>query len=157
MATILYLHGLYSRPGGLKPTFLKNAGHTVLNPHLPDDDFAESVRRAQRAFDDGHPDVVVGSSRGGAVALNIDARDVPVILIAPAWKKWGGAATVPARAVILHSEGDQVIPIAHSRELLANSGVSPQALRVVGIDHNMIDPEAFAALDNAVREAVADI
>ena len=61
--TILFLHGLNSTPGGLKPTYLKDHGHTVITPALPDDDFDEAVRIAQEAFDRGKPDVVVGSSR----------------------------------------------------------------------------------------------
>jgi len=36
--TILFLHGWQSTPGGIKPTYLKNHGHTVFNPKLPDDD-----------------------------------------------------------------------------------------------------------------------
>ena len=69
---ILYLHGLYSRPGGRKPTFLRERGHEVINPGMPDDDFAASVRIAQHAYDAGSPEVVVGSSRGGAVAMNLE-------------------------------------------------------------------------------------
>ncbi len=70
---ILFLHGWTSAPGGRKPTFLKDAGHAVLNPALPDEDFEEAVRVAQAEYDQHHPDVVVGSSRGGAVALNIES------------------------------------------------------------------------------------
>ncbi len=66
-----------STPGGLKPTFLKDHGHTVLNPHLPDDDFDAALNIAQAEFDQGYIDVVVGSSRGGAVAMNIDSGDTP--------------------------------------------------------------------------------
>jgi len=29
---ILFLHGWQSTPGGLKPTYLKDHGHEVLNP-----------------------------------------------------------------------------------------------------------------------------
>jgi hypothetical protein len=32
---ILFLHGWHSVPGGVKPTFLAQHGHTVLNPVLP--------------------------------------------------------------------------------------------------------------------------
>ena len=53
--TILFLHGWTSVPGGTKPTFLKNHGHTVINPKLPDDDFAEAVRIAQAEFDNANP------------------------------------------------------------------------------------------------------
>ncbi len=75
--TILFLHGLNSTIGGLKPTYLKNHGHTIFNPALPDDDFDEAVKIAQAEFDRHHPDVVVGSSRGGAVAMNINSGDTP--------------------------------------------------------------------------------
>ena len=40
---ILFLHGWQSTPGGVKPTFLKDHGHEVLNPALPDDDFAAAT------------------------------------------------------------------------------------------------------------------
>lgn len=70
---ILFLHGWTSTPGGLKPSYLKNHGHAVLNPALPDDDFPAAVAIAQAEFDQHRPDVVVGSSRGGAVAMNINA------------------------------------------------------------------------------------
>jgi esterase/lipase len=47
---ILCLHGWTSTPGGTKPTFLKDHGHEVLNPALPDNDFDEAVRIAQSEF-----------------------------------------------------------------------------------------------------------
>ncbi len=106
---ILFLHGWTSVPGGRKPTFLKDAGHTVLNPALPDDDFEEAVRIAQVEYDQHHPDVVVGSSRGGAVAMNIESVDTPLVLLCPAWKKWGTAKTVKANTTILHSRADDVV------------------------------------------------
>lgn len=49
--TILFLHGWQSVPGGVKPTYLKDHGHTVVNPKLPDKDFDEAVRIAQAEFD----------------------------------------------------------------------------------------------------------
>ena len=61
---LLFLHGWQSTPGGFKPTYLKDHGHTVLNPLLPDDDFVAAVRIAQAEFDRHQPNVVVGSSRG---------------------------------------------------------------------------------------------
>lgn len=43
---ILFLHG-WNSVQGVKPTYLKNHGHTALNPFLPDEDFDEAVRIAQ--------------------------------------------------------------------------------------------------------------
>lgn len=55
---ILFLHGWNSVPGGVKPTYLKSHGHTVINPTLDDEDFEEAVRVAQAEFDQHQPDVV---------------------------------------------------------------------------------------------------
>jgi hypothetical protein len=65
---VLFLHGWQSVPGGVKPTYMAQHGHEVVNPKLPDEDFNEAVRIAQAEFDRHQPTVVVGSSRGGAVA-----------------------------------------------------------------------------------------
>jgi len=86
---ILFLHGWQSVPGGVKPTFLARHGHEVVNPALPDEDFSEAVEIAQAEFDRHQPAVVVGSSRGGAVAMNINSGEAKLVLLCPAWKKWG--------------------------------------------------------------------
>ena len=143
---ILFLHGWNSIVGGRKPTFLKDAGHTVLNPALPDDDFEEAVRIAQSEFDQHQPDVVVGSSRGGAVAMNINSGDTPLVLLCPAWKKWGAATTVKANTIILHSRADDVVPFEFSEELSRNSGLPESALIEVGTDHRLADPEPLAMM-----------
>jgi len=148
---ILFLHGWQSTPGGLKPTYLKDHGHEVLNPSLPDDDFDAAVRIAQAEFDQGKPVVVVGSSRGGAAAMNIDSGATPLVLLCPAWKFWGTATTVKPGTVILHSRADETVPFADSEELLRNSGLPSSALIVVGTEHRLADPESLAAMLRAVE------
>jgi hypothetical protein len=143
---ILFLHGWQSVPGGVKPTFLAQHGHEVINPKLPDDDFAEAVRIAQEACDKHQPAVVVGSSRGGAVAMSINRGDAQLVLLCPAWKKYGAAKTVSAGTVILHSRADDVIPFADSEELVQNSGLPRYVLIEVGNDHRLADPEPLAAM-----------
>lgn len=147
--TILFLHGWHSVPGGVKPTFLKNHGHTVLNPQLPDEDFAEAVRIAQAEFDHNLPQVVVGSSRGGAVAMNINSGDAKLVLLCPAWKNWGTVKSVKPDTVILHSREDDVIPFADSEELVRNSGLPVYTLIEVGHDHRLADPESLDLMLNA--------
>ena len=120
---ILFLHGWTSVPGGLKPTFLAKHGHEVFNPKLPDEDFEEAIRIAQAEFDRHKPDVIVGSSRGGAVAMNVRSGQASLVLLCPAWKKWGIAKTVKPGTVILHSRADEVVPFAHSQELVLASGL----------------------------------
>ncbi|MCL4206950.1 MAG: hypothetical protein KJ000_31090 [Pirellulaceae bacterium] len=151
---ILFLHGWQSIPGGVKPTYLKDHGHTVLNPKLPDDDFDAAVRIAQAEFDQGQPDVVVGSSRGGAVAVNIDADSTPLVLLCPAWKTWGTASTVKPGTVIMHSRADDVVPFADSEELLRNSGLTLESLIEVGTEHRLADPESLAAMLGACERAM---
>ncbi|QEH38530.1 Alpha/beta hydrolase family protein [Aquisphaera giovannonii] len=146
---ILFLHGWHSVPGGVKPSYLARHGLEVINPALDDDDFDRAVRTAQAEHDRHRPDVVVGSSRGGAVAMNIDAGSTPLVLLCPAWRRWGTAAAVKPGTVILHSEADDVIPIADSRELVRSSGLPDSALVVVGTDHRLADPEPLAAMRDA--------
>ena len=140
---ILFLHGWQSVPGGVKPTFLAQHGHEVINPKLPDEDFSEAVRIAQAEFEKHQPQVVVGSSRGGAVAMNLKNSGARLVLLCPAWKKWGTAKTVKPSTVILHSRADDVVPFADSEELAKNSGAT---LIEVGTDHRLADPEPLAAM-----------
>src|SRR5678810_251066 len=143
---ILFLHGWQSVPGGVKPTFLKHHGHEVLNPKLPDDDFAEALRIAQDIFDTQSPDVVVGSSRGGALAMNIRVADTRLVLLCPAWKKFGSTRTVKPGTVILHSRADDVVPFADSEELVQNSHLPAQTLVEVGSDHRLADSESLQVM-----------
>ncbi|MCA9108019.1 MAG: alpha/beta hydrolase [Planctomycetales bacterium] len=143
---ILFLHGWKSVVGGLKPTYLQAAGHEVINPALDDDDFPAAVRTAQAAYRQHPPDVVVGSSRGGAVALNIDSGATPLVLLCPAWKKWGAVDRLKESSVVLHSRLDEVIPFADSVELVELSGLPAETLIEVGADHRLADPEPLQAM-----------
>lgn len=146
---ILFLHGWTSVPGGVKPTYLKDHGHTVLNPSLNDADFEAAVRTAQAEYDQHRPDVIVGSSRGGAVAMNINSGNTPLVLLCPAWKNWGTVTKLKPQATVLHSRKDDVIPFADSEELVARSGLSPETLIEVGQDHRLADPEPLKAMLDA--------
>jgi hypothetical protein len=152
---ILFLHGWQSIPDGVKPTYLKDRGHEVLNPALPDDDFDAAVRIAQAEFDRHRPDLVVGSSHGGAVAMNIKAGSAPLVLLRPVWKYWGTARTVKPGTIILHSKADDVVPFSDSVELLQNSGLSSESLVAVGAEHRLTDPASLRAMLEACGRAGA--
>ncbi len=148
---ILYLHGWNSVVGGVKPTYLRSHGHEIIEPALDHEDFEAALRTAQAAFDQHQPEVVVGSSRGGAVAVNLKSGSARLVLLCPAWKKWGQAKTVQPGAKIIHSRGDDVVPFGDSVELLSKSGLPESALIEVGQDHRLADPEPLEALLRAVE------
>jgi len=151
--TILFLHGWHSVPGGVKPSLLASRGYRVLNPALDDDDFDAAVRMAQAEFDRHKPDVVVGSSRGGAVAMRINSGDTPLVLLCPAWKKYAPGKTAKPNTTILHSRADDVVPFADSEELVRTSGLPPSALIEIGTDHRLADPEPLSAMLAACERA----
>lgn len=148
---ILFLHGMESKPGGTKATFLKKAGHEVLNPALPRNDFEISVKVAQDTIDTEQPDLVIGSSRGGAVAMCVSTRGAPLILIAPAWKRFVNAQRLGEfeirqdcqKTIILHSDNDDVVLPEDSSHLESMYGIKKVC---VGENHRMSDQDALEAL-----------
>lgn len=55
--------------------------------------------------------------------MNIKTGKTPLVLLCPAWKRWGTATKVKARTVILHSSDDEIVPFDDSKELVRNSGI----------------------------------
>jgi alpha-beta hydrolase superfamily lysophospholipase len=148
---ILYLHGWNSGVGGVKPTHLKAHGHDVHEPALDHEDFDAAMKTAQAAFDKHQPEVVVGSSRGGAVAMNLKSGSARLVLLCPAWKKWGQAQTVKPGTTILHSRADAVVPFEDSVELWSKSGLPESALIEAGQEHRLATPEPLQVLLRAVE------
>lgn len=150
--SILYLHGWNSSVGGVKPSYLIEHGWALSQPALPHEDFAEAVRIAQAELEQYQPQLIVGSSRGGAVAMNLQAGDIPLLLLCPAWKRWGSARTVKSGTLILHALEDDVVPFSDSQELLRASGLDEaSALIITGNEHRLADPAALQALLAAVQ------
>ena len=85
--------------------------------------------------------------------MSLKVGTAPLVLLCPAWKHWGTVRRVKPGTIILHAEADDVIPIAHSRELLRNSDLPAASLVVVGHEHRLADPEALAAMLRAVEES----
>ena len=148
---LLYLHGWNSCVGGVKPTSLRRRGHEVIEPALDHDNFEMALATGQAAYEASQPDFVVGSSRGGAVAMNLRSAHARLVLLCPAWKKWGLARSVKPGTIILHSRGDDVIPFEESLELVRASGLPDSALMEVGFDHRLAAPEPLRALARAVE------
>jgi predicted esterase YcpF (UPF0227 family) len=49
--------------------------------------FTRSIDIAQQLYDTTRPDIIVGSSLGGSVAMAIDSRSTPMVLIGPVWNQ----------------------------------------------------------------------
>ena len=62
--------------------------------------------------------------------MNIDADSTPLVLLCPAWKRWGTARMVKPGTIIFHSQADEAAPFVDSVELLRNSGLPESALIV---------------------------
>ena len=84
--------------------------------------------------------------------MAIDTGDVPLVLLCPAWKRWGKTTTVKKQTRLLHSQHDETIPFADSQELQRNNGLAESALIVTGNDHRLADPSSLEAMLKACVE-----
>jgi hypothetical protein len=78
--------------------------------------------------------------------MNIVSAEARLVLLCPAWQKFGTAKTAKPGTVIRHSRADDVIPFGDSEELVRNSGLPASSLIEVGSDHRLADPEPLAAM-----------
>lgn len=152
----LFLHGLESKPGGTKARHLQAKGFKVLNPALPRESFQDSIRIAQDIIDAENPDIVIGSSRGGAVGMCVSTRGAPLVLIAPAYRRFMDneqlaewtIRVAPQQTIVLHSDHDDVVLPEDSNELCTKHGLK----RInVGEGHRMSDREALEALIDVTK------
>ncbi|MCC6900197.1 MAG: hypothetical protein IT377_14555 [Polyangiaceae bacterium] len=127
------IHGLEGSPTGAKAQYL--ARHFELfAPAMDTRDFEGAIRTQAEALATHRPDVLVGSSFGGAGALALVQRALwrgPTLLLAPAHAHFGVAPEVPAGVAItiVHGTRDDVCPIEHSRALAQSPRV-----RLVEVD-----------------------
>jgi hypothetical protein len=114
---VLFCHGLEGSPSGRKATALRDAGHEVVAPPLPKEDFEQPIRTSRGARTEFRPDMLVGSSRGGAVAMRVASASVaPLVPLASAWRRCGVEPAVRHDTRILHGIKDDVVPLADSIE-----------------------------------------
>jgi hypothetical protein len=150
---VLFLHGWCS-DGSSKSNYLKSLGCKVNTPELSNWFFSKAVRTAQEAYNSFQPDVVVGSSRCAAVALGIDSKTTPLILFAPAWRKFGKTTTISKpNVVVIHSKTDDMVHYSDSEKLISNS-VEGVVLITVGRDHRLNCVEGRRALKDAIKTFV---
>jgi hypothetical protein len=106
---VLFPHG-WSADGARKTAFIRLLGYDVTTPRLSDWFFRQAVAQAQAAYDKIEPDVIEGASRGGAVAMHMDSGETPLVLLAPAWKRWGMTRSLKKNCVVIYSPMDEFVP-----------------------------------------------
>lgn len=141
MPRVLFLHGLESSPKGLKARWLAQHydSHT---PALTTGDWPTALAQAREAIGQFAPDLVIGSSYGGALLLallNEGAWKGPVVMIAQAGVRLGIASSLPegTRAVLLHGTSDTVVPIDGSRMLAQTGGPGVELWEIEEGDHRL--------------------
>jgi hypothetical protein len=153
---VLFVHGQESGPQGTKARLLAEQ-FEALTPAMDTSDFEGCVRRIAQAIEEFQPELVVGSSFGGAVAVALLQRGQwrgPTLLLAPAPAALGVELWLPEQVPvwIVHGTRDDVVPIASSL-MLARAG-SPGQVRLVEVndDHRLSATVANGRLVALVRE-----
>lgn len=139
---IVYLHGRMSSPNSEKCKFLRENGYEVYAPKLISHNWEQSVAAAREIMEKVQPDLVIGSSRGGAVAMATNTT-VPMILICPAWGKYAPWSVCRGNSTILHAKEDRIVKFSDSKLLSQASGAK---LIETGKDHRMNDQAAMKTL-----------
>jgi predicted esterase len=153
---VQFIHGLEGSPQGSKARAL--AEHfEATTPAMDTGDFEACVALHAEALESFEPDVLAGSSFGGAVAVALLQRGLwrgPTLLLAQAAHKRGLPAELPegVRVWLVHGTRDELVPVEESRAL-AKSG-TPGLVRLIEVDddHRLSDTVASGRLVALVRE-----
>jgi predicted esterase len=118
---IQFVHGLEGSPQGRKARLFDN--HFIARtPWMDTRDFDACVRQQAQVLSDFRPDLLAGSSFGGAVVIALLEKGLwngPTMLLAPAAFWYNANARLPEHVpiTIVHGQNDTVINIEDSRKL----------------------------------------
>jgi predicted esterase len=155
---VQFIHGLESGPGSSKATYLDRF-FDAETPAMDTRDFEGSIALQARQVAIFGPDVLVGSSFGGAVALALLQRGAyagPTVLLAPAHTHYGVESRIPegARVVIVHGSRDAIVSIEDSRKLAATGARGLVDFVEVDDEHRLATLLEGDALATFVRRAL---
>ena len=138
---ILMFHGKEGSPNGRKSTYLKNNPKYLINvPSYPSNSgdvekvFPICLDIAKRELHDFRPDVVIGSSFGGGILLQLITAGLwrgPSLFLAQAGVKYGIANILPAEvpSILVHGTADTIIQVEDSAQL-ANSSANARLIKI---------------------------
>lgn len=133
---VQFVHGLEGSPHGRKATLLAEHFGAYTVP-MDTKDFGACVELQAARLREFRPDVLVGSSFGGAVVVELLRRGDwagPTLLLAQAARHYDPQARLPdgIPVILVHGVRDEVIDIEDSRQLAATG--SPDLVRLVEVD-----------------------
>ncbi|HEX4337760.1 MAG TPA: alpha/beta fold hydrolase [Polyangiaceae bacterium] len=155
---VQFIHGLEGGPGSSKATYLDRFFDTE-TPSMDTADFEGALAVQAAHLERFAPDVLVGSSFGGAIALALLVRGIhrgPTVLLAPAHVYFGVTGPVPdgTRVVIAHGLRDDVVSVEDSRKLAATGTPGYVELVLVDDEHRLATLLEGDALATLVRRAL---
>jgi alpha/beta superfamily hydrolase len=133
---VQFIHGLEGSPRGAKARLLAER-FCAYTPTMDTRDFAACVEVQAAALRSFCPDVLVGSSFGGAVAVELLRRGLwrgPTLLLAQAAVKRDRRARLPegVRVWLVHGRRDDIVDPEDSRAL-AQTGTA-DLVRLIEVD-----------------------
>jgi len=152
---VQFIHGLEGSPQGNKARLLARHFET-LTPAMDTRDFEACVALQADALASFRPEVLVGSSFGAAVAVELLQRGLwrgATLLLAQAALRRGARAELPPGVPIwlVHGIRDELIDIEDSRRLAAAGSPQWVVLHEVDDDHPLHETVASGHLVQLVR------
>jgi pimeloyl-ACP methyl ester carboxylesterase len=154
---VQFVHGLEGSPTSSKALYLDHA-YDCQTPAMDTSDFEGAVALQGAKLLERPPEVLVGSSFGGAVALALLVRGHyagPTLLLAPAHRHYGVREIIPngVPVIVVHGTRDDIVSVEGSRALTKTG--TPGLVRLVEVDdeHRLGTLVETDALANLVRAA----
>jgi predicted esterase len=156
---VQFVHGLESSPQGKKALLL--AQHfEARTPAMDTTDFEGCVQLQARVLEEFRPDLLIGSSFGGAVVVSLLERGLwrgRTLLLAQASRMFLAQPRLPPnfRITLLHGIEDEIVDVADSRALAATGTPGYVELIEVDDDHQLSHSVQSGALIELARRVAA--